>query len=272
MTSTEQIVWAHRVDKDAGGPAGRDAARLRGSPSRLRRHGAIRDPHLQPDHRRQRDLPSPGRDRKRPLRIHRKRSRRPPDLDRARVRAAARNRQALLRRSRRRHLPLLFSGAGARAAGHVHPRRRLPQPRLRRLRGGRIRRRIDHARIRLGDGRDLLHAREAAARHFPRKASAVGERKGHRAGAPAAVGREAVVRDVRRVRRRREAASHRLPQHDRQHDGRSGGVERDLRAGRDHRRVVPGQGTRAAVSPASRRAAMRSTRSTKRSSSPRSRR
>ena len=52
LTSTEQILWAHRVDKDADVRAGRDAARLRRPASRLRRHRAVLDPHLQPDHRR----------------------------------------------------------------------------------------------------------------------------------------------------------------------------------------------------------------------------
>ena len=56
MTTTEQIVWAHRVDKDAAVRPGRDAARLRRPAAGLRRHRAVRDPHLQPDHRRRRDL------------------------------------------------------------------------------------------------------------------------------------------------------------------------------------------------------------------------
>ena len=44
MTTTEQIVWAHRVDKDAragGTDAGHDAARLRRSAAGLGRHGAV---------------------------------------------------------------------------------------------------------------------------------------------------------------------------------------------------------------------------------------
>ena len=53
MTTTEQIVWAHRVDKDrARAEARRHAARLRRSAARLRRHRAVRDSHVQPDHRR----------------------------------------------------------------------------------------------------------------------------------------------------------------------------------------------------------------------------
>ena len=65
MTTTEQIIWAHRVDKDlkaGGSQAGHDAARLRGSAAGFGRHRALRDPHLQPDHRR---------------RHHRSRARRP---------------------------------------------------------------------------------------------------------------------------------------------------------------------------------------------------
>ena len=74
---------------------------------------------------------------------------------------------AVLRDAGRRHLPLLLSRAGARHAGPVHSRRRLAQPRLRRVRRGRHRRRLDDARLRLGDGLRLLHAAEGA----PRRAS-----------------------------------------------------------------------------------------------------
>ena len=56
MSTTEQIIWAHRVDKDAELEAGRDAARLRRSAAGLGRHGAVCDSHVQSDHRRQHDL------------------------------------------------------------------------------------------------------------------------------------------------------------------------------------------------------------------------
>ena len=82
MTSTEQIVWAHRVDKAAGGHAGRDAARLRRSAAGVGRHRAVLDPHVQPDHRRRHDLSAPGGDRQRSLRLHRQGRRRQADGDR----------------------------------------------------------------------------------------------------------------------------------------------------------------------------------------------
>ena len=67
---------------------GDDAARLRRSAAGVGRHGAVRDPHLQPDHRRQHDLSAPGGDRQRSLRLHRRRRRRQADEHRPRVRAA----------------------------------------------------------------------------------------------------------------------------------------------------------------------------------------
>ena len=91
MTTTEQIVWAHRVDKDLAPQefrAGHDAARLRRSAAGVRRHRAVRDSHVQPDHRRQHDLSAPGGDRQRSLRLHRRRGRRQADGDRPRVRRA----------------------------------------------------------------------------------------------------------------------------------------------------------------------------------------
>jgi hypothetical protein len=51
---------------------GDDAARLRRSAAGVGRHRAVRDPHLQPDHRRQHDLSAAGGDRQRSLRLHRK--------------------------------------------------------------------------------------------------------------------------------------------------------------------------------------------------------
>ena len=159
MTSTEQIVWAHRVDKIGRGRARRDAARLRRPAAGVGRHRAVFDPHLQPDHRRQHDLSAPGGDRQRSLRLHRQGRRRQADGDRAGVRAAARHREAVLRDAGRRHLPFLLSRAGAGHAGAVHSRRRLAQPRLRRVRRGRHGRRIDDARVRLVDRLHLLHAR-----------------------------------------------------------------------------------------------------------------
>ena len=245
MTTTEQIIWAHRVDKDLKArdlKPGDDAAGLRGSAPGVRRHRAVLDPHLQPDHRRQHDLPAAGRDRERPFRVHRQRHRRQADGHRARVRAPAGHGEAVLRHARRRHLPFLFPRAGAGDAGAVHPGRRLAQPRLRRLRRRRHRRRLDDARLRLGDGLHLLHAGEGAPRRVQRPAPALGQRQGHRPRAAAAVGREAVAGDVGRARRRQQAAADRVSQHHRQHDGGGRGAERHLRARRDDLRVVPPEG------------------------------
>ena len=79
MTSTAQIVWAHRVDKQAEVKSGATIPRVRRLAARLRRHGAVRDPHVQPDHRRQYDLSAPGGDCQRPLRVFRPRERREAD-------------------------------------------------------------------------------------------------------------------------------------------------------------------------------------------------
>ena len=79
LTTTEQIVWAHRVDKDA---EVRPGATLRVYADLLpaeRRHGAVRDPHVQPDHRRAGHLAAADRDRERPLRVHRRRRGRQAD-------------------------------------------------------------------------------------------------------------------------------------------------------------------------------------------------
>ena len=158
MTSTEQIAWAHRVDRHVDAETGRDRAGVRRPAAGLGRHRAVCDPHVQSDHRRRRDLPAPGGDRQRSLRLHRQAGRRQADGDRARVRAAARHREAVLRDAGRRDLPFLFSRARAGRARAVHSGRRLAQPRVRRVRRGRHGRRIDDARVRLGDRLRLLHA------------------------------------------------------------------------------------------------------------------
>ena len=211
MTSTEQIVWAHRVDKSRRGRARRDAARLRRSAAGVGRHGAVRDPHVQPDHRRRHDLPAAGGDRQRSLRLHRQGRRRQADGDRPGVRARCTASRS--RTTRRRATASSISTFPSRAlvdAGPVHSRRRLAQPRLRRVRRGRHGRRIDDARVRLVDRLHLLHAGEGAARRVRRPAAAVGERQGHRARAAAALGREAVAGHVGGARRR-ERSSCRSP-------------------------------------------------------------
>ncbi len=85
MTSTEQIIFAHRVDKSMKASElkpGATRPRLCGPAAGFRRHRAVLDPHLQPDHRRQHDPAAPGRDRERPLRVHRRRRRRQADQHR----------------------------------------------------------------------------------------------------------------------------------------------------------------------------------------------
>ena len=105
---------------------------------------------------------------------------------------------------------------------------------------------------------------EGAARRVRRPAAVVGERQGHRARAAAALGREAVAGHVGGAGRRQQAAADRLPQHDREHDGGGRGAQRHLRARRHHLRVVSREGHhRAAVSAVRagrRRARTRSTR------------
>ena len=57
MTTTEQIIWAHRVDKDLRPSICKPGTTLRVYADLLpgvRRHRAVCHPHLQPDHRRQR--------------------------------------------------------------------------------------------------------------------------------------------------------------------------------------------------------------------------
>ncbi len=71
-----------------GAPSGRDAARLRGSAAGVRRHRAVRDPHLQPDHRRPHHRSSAGGDCQRSFRVHGRRRRRQTDRHRPRVRAS----------------------------------------------------------------------------------------------------------------------------------------------------------------------------------------
>ena len=78
---------------------------------------------------------------------------------------------------------------------------------------------------------------------FTGTAAAVGQREGHRARAAAAVGREAVAGDVGGARGCRRTAADRLPQHDREHDGRGRGAQRHLR--RRRRSPTSGIGARA---------------------------
>ena len=166
MTTTEQIVWAHRVDKDR--PTVAPGATLRVYADLL-----------------------PASDGTAPFAIHTFNQITGGNTIFPRQAAIAndhfvftgkRRRRQADRRSAREFARLhgiekpyyatpgdgifhfYFPGAGAGDAGAVHSRRRLAQPRLRRLRRGRHRRRIDDARVRLVDRLHLLHAREGAAR------------------------------------------------------------------------------------------------------------
>ena len=198
-----------------------------------------------------------------------RRRRRQADRHRPRVRAAARHRAS---RTTPRPATGSFTSIFPSRACHarpVHPGRRLAQPRLRRVRGGRHRRRLDDARLRLVDRLHLLHAGAAAPRGLSRPVAALGGRQGHRAGAAAAMGREAVAGDVGRARRRGPAAADGLPQHHREHDGGGRSAERHLRARRDHRRLVSRERHRLDCRIRRRpRRRMRSTRSTRPSTSP----
>ena len=266
MTSTEQIVWAHRVDKSRRGHAGRDAARLRRPAAGVGRHGAVRDPHLQSDHRRRRHLSAAGGDRQRSLRLHRQGRRRQADRDRPRVRAAARHREAVLRDARRRHLPFLLSRAGARrcraSSSPAPTRTAAPTAPTARSAWASDRRRSGSA------GRPATSTSRWRRRGAwcSAAAAAVGQRQGHRARAAAAVGREAVAGHVGGAGRREPAAADRVSQHHREHDGGGGSAQRHLRARRHHLCVVPGEGHGgAAVSAVRARRRRRATRSTRRS-------
>ena len=207
MTTTEQIIWAHRVDKDlkAGrSEAGRDAPRLRGSAAGVGRHGAVLDPHLQPDHRRQRDLSAPGGDRQRSLRLHRQRHRRQAD----RASAASSPRLQEMEKP-------YYATPGDGIFHFYFPEQGLVMP------GQFIPGADSHSRaygaygaVGIGVGSTTLgfgwatgyiYFTLAKARRvvLRRPAAALGQRQGHRPRAAAALGREAVAGHVGRARGRR---------------------------------------------------------------------
>ncbi len=267
MTTTEQIVWAHRVDKEltpGGSDAGHDAARLRGSAAGIGRHGAVLDPHVQSDHRRPDDRSAPGGDCQRSFRLHRRGRRRQADV--------------IGREFARLHgIEKPYYATPGDGIFHFYfPEQGLVMP------GQFIPGADSHSRaygaygaVGIGVGSTTLgfgwstgyiYFTLAKQRRvvFRGPAAAVGQRQGHRAGAAAALGREAVAGHVGRARRRGQAAADGVSQHDRQHDGGGGSAERHLRAGRDHLRLVSPEGHhRAAVSARSRPARTRATRSTR---------
>ena len=104
--------------------------------------------------------------------------------------------------------------------------------------------------FRMVDRVHLLHARATAPGRVHRPAPAVGRRQGHRARTPETMGREAGAGDVGRARRRGSSAADCLPQHDRQHDGGSRGAQRHLCSRRCDLRVVSTEGRRRFAVPA----------------------
>ena len=246
MTTTEQIVWAHRVDKDADGRA--RARRCASTPTccppptarrRSRSTPSTRSPAATRSTRARRRSPtttssSPART----TTTGRRRSA-------AQFAAAARHREAVLRRrpatasststspSRASCCPGSSSPAPTRTAAPTAPTARSASASARR-------RSASAGRPATSTSRWPKQRRVV----FRGRLQPWVTRQGHRARAAAPLGREAVAGHVGRVRRRRPAAADRLPQHDREHDGRGRGAERHLRAGRDHRRLVSREGHR----------------------------
>ena len=157
-----------------------------------------------------------------------------------------------------------FPEQGLVLARTVHSRRRLSQPRLRRVRRSRHGRGLDDARVRVGDGLHLLHARKGSTRRRQRPLQPWVSGKDIVLELLAPMGQSAVAGDVGRVRRSQSAAADRVSQHDRQHDGRGRSAQRHLRGRRYDACVVFGEGDRRPAVPARRLlAAMRDTRSTR---------
>ena len=192
MTTTEQIIWAHRVDKRcrAASSAGRHGARLRRPAAGVGRHRAVLDSHVQPDHRRPHDLSAPGGDRERSLRVHRQGRGRQADVDRPRVR-----RRCTAWRSRTTRRRATASSIS------IFPEQGLVLP------GQFIPGADSHSRaygaygaVGIGVGSTTLGfgwatgyiyftLAQAAARRVHRPAQSLGRRQGHRARAAAALGR-----------------------------------------------------------------------------------
>ena len=233
MTTTEQIVWAHRVDKDAAGPARRDARVS--TPTCCRRPTARR---RSPSTRSTR---SPAA-----TRSTRGRRRSPTTTSCSPAATTTRSRRAIGRAFARAHgLEKPYYATPGDGIFHFYfPEQGLVLP------GQFIPGADSHSRaygaygaVGIGVGSTTLgfgwatgyvyftlpKARRVV---FTGRAAAVGQRQGHRARAAAAVGGAAVAGHVGGARRRRPAAADRLSQHDRQHDGGSRGAERHLRAGR----------------------------------------
>ena len=203
MTTTEQIVWAHRVDRGTSRADFRPGATVRvladllpasdgtapfaihtfnqitGGNTIYPRQAAIANDHFvftgRADDERQTSI--------------------------GRAFAAAQGMKTpLLRHTRGRHLSFLLSGAGTRPARAVHSGRRLAQSGLRRVRRGGHRGRVHDARVRLGDGAVYFTLARARRVDLRRPAESLGRRQGHRARAATPVGGGAVPGHVGGVR------------------------------------------------------------------------
>ena len=165
-----------------------------------------------------------------------------------------------------------FPGAGSRPAGTVHPRRRFAQPRLRRVRRGRLRRRLDDARASAG-----RPATSTSRRRRQRRVVFRGRLQ------PWVSGKDIVLELLRRWgAKQSQGMSVEFVDADRQLPIAYRNTIANMMAegeaqngifprGRDHARVVPGEGNRGPSLPApSRRARTRRTRSTRSSISRRS--
>ena len=204
MTTTEQIVWAHRVDKDAA------------VSSRARRCASTRICCRPPTARRRsrstRSTRSPAA-----TRSSRARPRSPTTTSSSRAceaddkqtsigrefaRAARRSRSRTTRRPATASSISIFpSRAWCCPASSFPARTRTAAPTARTARSA-----FGVGSTTLGFGWSTGYIyftlAQAAARRLRRTASAVGQRQGHRARAAAPLGREAVAGDVGRVRRR----------------------------------------------------------------------
>jgi hypothetical protein len=192
LTTTEQILWAHRVDKDAAVtpgatvrvyadllPASDGTApfaihtfnQITGGAAIFPRQAAIANDHFV----------FTGKDA----------DEKQTSIGRAFAAAMGMERPYYATRGTASSISISRSrGSSTRPA---HPRRRLALTRVRGLRRGRARRRLDHARVRLVHGIRLRHGAQGAPRRLPGKLAAVGLGEGHRAQAPRAMGHEAVA-------------------------------------------------------------------------------
>ena len=245
MTTTEQIVWAHRVDKDhaRAAEAGHDAARLRRPAAGVGRHRAVRDPHVQPDHRRQHDLSAAGGDCQRSLRLHRRRRRRQADrASAASSRGSTASRQPYYATPGDGIFHFYFPEQGLVMPGQFIPGADSHS----RAYGAYGAVGIGVGSTTLGFGWSTGYIYFTLARQ--RRVRFEGRLQPWVSGKDIVlellrrVGREAVAGDVGGARRRRRAAADGVSQHDREHDGRGRSAERHLRARRDHLRLVSAKG------------------------------